>query len=68
MVGLRDHLRSPGSAPLIARGDVLLGRSVDQGGQVPCGEVGQLDRKLGILEDGISKDLLVPEADIGVAL
>ena len=41
---------------------------MDQGGQVSGCEVGQLYRKLGVLEDGIGQDLLVPEADVGVAL
>ena len=27
-----------------------------------------MHRELGVLEDGISQDLLVPEADVGVAL
>ena len=41
---------------------------MDQGGQVPGSEVGELDRKLGVLQDAVSDDLLVPEADVGVTL
>ena len=41
---------------------------MNQGGQVPGSEVGELDCKLGVLQDGISKDLLVPQSDVGVAL
>ena len=47
---------------------ILLSWGVHQGGQIPGGEVGELDRKLGILQDGVSQDLLVPESDDGVAL
>ena len=68
VVGLRDHFHCPGSAPIVPRGGLLLRRSVDQGSQVSSSEVGQLDRKLGVLQDAISEDLLVPEADVGVAL
>ena len=68
VVDLGDHLRCPGSAPLVARGDVLLSRGLDQGGHVPGSEVGELDRKLGVLQDAVSEDLLVPESDVGVAL
>ena len=41
---------------------------MDQGGQVSSSEVSQLDRKLSVLQDAVSEDLLVPEADVGVAL
>ena len=41
---------------------------MNQGGQVPGSEVGELDRKLGVLQDAVSEDLLVPESDVGVAL
>ena len=68
VVGLGNHLGSPGSAPLVTGGDVLLSRGLNQGGQVPGREVGELDRKLGVLQDAVSEDLLVPEADVGVAL
>ena len=68
VVGLGNHLGSPGSTPLITGGDVLLSRGLNQGGQVPGSEVGELDRKLGVLQDAVSEDLLVPEADVGVAL
>ena len=68
VVGLGDHLGGPGSAPLVTGGDVLLRWGVDQGGQVPSSEVGELNRKLGVLQDAVSEDLLVPESDVGVAL
>ena len=68
VVGLRDHLGGLGPAPLVARGGVLLGGGVDEGGQVPGGQVGQLYRQVGVLEDGIGQDLLLPQADVGVAL
>ena len=68
VVGLGNHLSCLGSASSIARGDVLLSRGLYQGGQVPGGEVGELDRKLGVLQDAVSEDLLVPESDVGVAL
>ena len=65
---LGDHLGGLGPAPLVARGGVLLGGGVDEGGQVPGGQVGQLYRQVGVLEDGIGQDLLLPQADVGVAL
>ena len=68
MVGLGNHLGGPGSTPLVTGGDVLLSRGLNQGGQVPGSEVGELDRKLGVLQDAVSEDLLVPESDVGVAL
>ena len=68
MVGLGNHLGSPGSNPLITDGNVLLGRGLNQGGQVPGSKVGELDRKLGVLQDGIFQNMLVPESDVGVAL
>ena len=68
VVGLGDHFGCPGSnSPVTSRG-LLLSWGVHQGGQVSGCEVGQLHRKLSVLEDGISQDLLVPEADISVAL
>ena len=67
VVGLGDHLRSPGSAPPVSFGGLLLRWGVDQGGQISGSEVCQLDCQLGILQDGISKDLLVPQSDVGVA-
>ena len=60
VVGLRDHLGGLGPAPLVARGGILLGGDVDEGGQ--------LDSQVGVLEDGIGQDLLLPQADVGVAL
>ena len=68
VVGLGNHLGGPGSTPLITGGDVLLSRGLNQGGQVPGSEVGELDRKLGVLQDAVSEDLLVPKSDVGVAL
>ena len=68
VVGLGNHLGSPGSTPLVTGGDVLLSRGLNQGGQIPGSEVGELDRKLGILKDAVSEDLLVPKSDFGVAL
>ena len=56
------------SASLFASGCLLLTRSVHQGGQVSRGEVGQLHSQLGVLQDGICEDLLIPQADVGVAL
>ena len=68
VVGLRDHLGGPGSAPPVPSGGLLLRRGVDQSGQVSGSEVGELDRKLGVLQNAVSEDLLVPKADVGVAL
>jgi len=68
VVGLGDHFGCPGSTSLVTSRGLLLRRGVDQGGQVSSREVGQLDRKLGVLNDSVSQDLLVPLADIGVAL
>ena len=68
MVGLGDHLRSPGSTPPVACGGLILSWGVDQGFQVSGSEVSQLHRKLSVLDDGVSQNLLVPEPDVGVAL
>ena len=67
-VGLRDHLLCPGSASFVTSWHLLLSWSVYQRGQISGGEVGELDCKLGILQDAVSQDLLVPESDVGVAL
>ena len=68
MVGLGNNLSCPGSASLVASGDVLLSCGVYQGGQIPGSEVGELDCKLGVVQDAVSEDLLVPKSDVGVAL
>ena len=68
MVGLRDYFGCPGSTSPVASRGLLLRRGVHQRGKIPCGEVGQLDRKLGVLQNAVSEDLLVPQADVGLAL
>ena len=68
VVSLGVYLNGPGSSPLVSGRDILLRWGVDQGSQVSSSEVGELDRMLGVLQNAISEDLLVPEADVGVAL
>jgi hypothetical protein len=66
--GLRDHLSGLGPVALVACGSLLLGRGVDQVGQVPRCQVGQLHTKLCVLEESISQHLLLPEPDIIIPL
>ena len=68
VVGLGDYFSCPGSTSPVTSRDLLLRRGVHQGSQVPGSEVGQLDRKLGVLQNAVSEDLLVPKADVGVTL
>jgi len=68
VVGLGNYFGCPGSTSPVASRGLLLRRGVHQGGQVLGSEVGELDRKLGVLQDAVSEDLLVPKSDVGVAL
>ena len=64
VVGLSDHLSGLRAAsPIPSRG--LLGdRGLHEGGPVSGGQVGQLKRQLGVLDDGIRQHLLVPVPDV----
>ena len=52
------------SASLTASGGLLLGRGVNERGQVPGRQVGQLYCQLGVLYDGVGQIFLLPEPDI----
>jgi hypothetical protein len=60
VVGPGDHLRCLGAAPLIACGGLLGDSGLHEGSPVGGGQVGQLERQLGVLDYGIRQHLLVP--------
>ena len=64
MVGSGDHLRGLGPAPSVARGGLLGDSGLHEGGPASGGQVGQLERQLGILDDSICQHLLVPDPDV----
>ena len=64
MVGPCDHLSCLGAAPLIARGGFFGDSGLHEGGPASGGQVGQLERQLGVLDDGIRQYLLVPVPDV----
>ena len=64
VVGPSDHRRSCGAAPPVAGGGLLRDGGLHEGGPVGGGQVGQLQRQLGVLDDGIREYLLVPVPDV----
>ena len=64
MIGLSNHFSGSRSASPVPRGGLLGDRGLHEGGPVGGGQVGQLERQLGVLDDGICQYLLVPVPDV----
>ena len=64
VVILGDHLGGSESTSSIPSGDLLLDMGLHEGGPVSSGQVGQLECKLGILDNGICQYVIVPVPDV----